>query len=232
MRCSRGHSCDPASRAVVTLGSEALDRVAALRPRIPVVSSMVLDSGGRSMHPAGQIRLEIPPSRIFAELRKALGGKTRAGAIRYTAAARPDRGLLEAAARQEGFTLRIADCSGPDELLKAFRSLRGLVDFVLTFPDSALYNSTTVRPLVMASLESGLPLIGFSASFVRAGAALGIYADFRDVGSQTAEVVQQCLAGSSGIVEGPRKVSVAANQRVFRLLGLEARRDVALTFLP
>jgi ABC-type uncharacterized transport system substrate-binding protein len=74
----------------------------------------------------------------------------------------------------------------------------------------------------MASLESRLPLVGFSPAFVRAGAAAGIYPDYRELGRQTAEMARRVLRGEEpGIDEAPRKIQLAVNQRVARLLGVE-----------
>jgi len=74
----------------------------------------------------------------------------------------------------------------------------------------------------MASIEHGLPLIGFSAAFVRAGAAAGIFADFRDAGRQAAESALNYEPGRGARPpEPPRRWTVAVNQRVIRLLGLE-----------
>jgi ABC-type uncharacterized transport system substrate-binding protein len=91
-----------------------------------------------------------------------------------------------------------------------------------------------VKPLILASLESHLLVVGFSQSFVRAGAAIGVYPDFRDVGAQTGSVAQKQLAGQTfAAEEGPRKLVVAVNQRVIHLLGIEyePRRDGEVVML-
>jgi ABC-type uncharacterized transport system substrate-binding protein len=77
---------------------------------------------------------------------------------------------------------------------------------------------------VLASLESRLPLVGFSPAFVRAGAAAGIYPDYRDSGRQAAEMAERLLRGEDcGPDTGPRRIQVAVNQRVARLLGIDFR---------
>jgi ABC-type uncharacterized transport system substrate-binding protein len=110
-------------------------------------------------------------------------------------------------------------------LIRLFLGLRGKTDFVIVLPDSSLYNNTTVSPLIVASLENQLPLVAFSSSFVRAGAAVGIYPDFHDIGAQTAGLaVRYCATQAALPEEGPRKLTVAVNQRVARLLGLEFKQ--------
>jgi ABC-type uncharacterized transport system substrate-binding protein len=133
---------------------------------------------------------------------------------------------MEAAARKEGYTAVVVDCDAPADLLKSIEALKGRVDFVLCFPDAELFNAVTIKPLILASLQDRLPVIGFSPAFVRAGAAAGIYPDYQDIGRQTAEMALRVMRGedrTSG--EGPRKVRAAVNQRVARLLGVEFRTD-------
>jgi ABC-type uncharacterized transport system substrate-binding protein len=93
---------------------------------------------------------------------------------------------------------------------------------VICLPDAALYNGATARPLIMASLEHRLPVVGFSPAFLRAGAAVAIYPDYRAIGLQTAELVRRCLeSGECASTETPRKTVVAVNTRVLRMLGIE-----------
>jgi ABC-type uncharacterized transport system substrate-binding protein len=106
----------------------------------------------------------------------------------------------------------------------AVASLEGKVDFLLCFPDPELYNAVTVKPLTLASLNARLQVVGFSPAFVRAGAAVGIYAGYRETGRQAAAMAPRLLRGEEpSAVEEPDKVRVSINQRVARLLGLEFR---------
>jgi ABC-type uncharacterized transport system substrate-binding protein len=106
-------------------------------------------------------------------------------------------------------------------------AFKGKVDFVLCFADPDLYNAVTIKPLVLASLEQRLPLVGFSPAFVRAGAAAGIFPDYADMGRQSAEMALRMLRGEDRAVENewPRKIRVAINQRVAHLLGVEFHPD-------
>jgi putative ABC transport system substrate-binding protein len=214
------------ARVVIAVGSRALAAVRAHRSAIPVVSAMALHAGGNEPG-IRRVELDIPPGAQLAAMRSLWPGHTRAGIIRSPAQARYAVDALEAAARKEGFSLRIVDCDGPAHLLKALSELKGKVDFVLCLPDPDLYNAVTVKPLVLASLDQSLPLVGFSASFVRAGAAAGIFPDYGDLGQQSAELAMRMVRGEDrgAEPESPRKVHVAVNQRVARLLGVSFRAD-------
>jgi ABC-type uncharacterized transport system substrate-binding protein len=218
------------TRVIVAIGTEALQLVAAQRPSVPVISTMLLRStspanknGGpdNAFSPVATIVLDVPLPALLARLKQVFPGKTRLGIIRSPNMAGLATAELEARAQQHGFTIRVLDCPAAEQLLAAFLKLKGQVDFVWCLPDGVLYTSATIKPLILASIENRLPLIGFSESFARAGAAVGVYPDFRDVGLQTGEIALQ-IAGGQAVraLEGPRKVKFALNQSVLRLIGL------------
>jgi putative ABC transport system substrate-binding protein len=211
------------TRLVIAVGSRALSSVRARHIAVPVETVMVL-AGGEPDSAAGHVDLAIPLAAQLGAMRAIWPGRRRAGIIRNPAQPRWAAEVLEACARHEGFLPLVVDCLGPAHLLKALATLKGKVDFVLCFPDPDLYNPVTIKPLVLASLEHGLPLVGFSPAFVRAGAAAGIFPDYRDLGRQAGEMALRLLRGEERAAdESPRKIQVAINQRVDRLLGVEFR---------
>lgn len=216
----------PQTRVIIAVGTEALRLVASERPEVPVVSTMVLrnKAGGEepgASSPAAIIALDVPLPVLLAKVKQAFPDKKRLGIIRNPATGSLSAAAIEARAEHQGFTARVVDAPGAEHLLDALAGLKGQVDFVWCLADSTLYNSATIKPLILASIENRLPLIGFSESFARAGAALGVYPDFRDVGIQTGEAAQQIIAGQPvHPLEGPRKLKMAVNQSVLRLLGL------------
>jgi ABC-type uncharacterized transport system substrate-binding protein len=210
------------TRVVVAVGRRALAEVQARKPGLPVVASMVLR--GPEPEAAGQIDLDVPLGAQLGTVRGLLPGATRVGIVRNPARSRCSAEALESQARREGYTLVVADCDAPGRLLKAVASLQGKVDLLLCLPDPDLYNAVTIQPLVLASIEDRLPIVGFSAAFVRAGAVAGVYPDYRALGRQTAEMALRLHRGeSSGGEEYPAKLQVAVNQRVARLLGLNVQ---------
>ena len=217
-------------RAAVTVGSEAMKLAQQLPPSVPVIRTMVLQSAdqkssaeaGSGRQPGGGVYLDVPVSQILAAVKKAFPAKARVGIILGPAFGSAAADELQTQAIAQGWKASVAHCPSPDELIRLFLSFRGKADFVLTLPDSQLYNSATVKPLVLASIENRLPLIGFSSSFVRAGAAVGVFPDFKSVGAQTAELIQRCITGHECTArETPRVLVTAVNQRVARLIGLQ-----------
>ena len=208
------------TQLVIAVGRRALAAVQPLRGSLPVISTMALR--GQDGEASGQVDLDVSIPLQCAALRALWPQHPRVGIIRNPARARYSAEVLESRIRKEGFLPVIVDCDSPAGLLKALAALKGKVDFLLSFPDPDLYNPATIKPLVLASLESRIPIVGFSPAFVRAGAAAGIYPDYREVGRQTAEMALRLLRGDDKSTdEGPRKIQLAVNQRIVRLLGVE-----------
>jgi hypothetical protein len=205
-------------RLLVAAGAGALAALQSHHVGAPTLATMVLRSDAFATHEkTSALFLDVPVAEIAAKLRVLFPGKFRLGVIRN-----PQLDPGWEPPRIQGYTVEVRDCTGPENLLKTFLSLKRKADFVLLQPDSTLYNEATVKPLLMASIENQLPIIGFSASFVRAGAALGFYPDYKDIGAQTADLALRYLRSNSAPVsETPRTVVLAANQGVLRLLGLD-----------
>ena len=207
-------------RVVIAVGSRAMTEVKARHAAVPVIASMTLRS--TEADTVRRVGLDLPLATQLQSMRALWPRKLRVGIIRGPAQSRNAADSLEAIARKEGFTPVVVDCASPAQLLKAVAALQGKVDFVLCFPDAELYNPVTVKPLVLASLERRLPLVGYSPAFVRAGAAAGLFPDYRDLGRQAAEMALSLLRGEDRPwQESPRKILAAINQRVTRLLGVE-----------
>jgi ABC-type uncharacterized transport system substrate-binding protein len=215
----------------IAIGTESLAAVRAQTAGVPVIASMIL-------HPvnpdslSGHVDLAVPVGTWLAQMKLLLPERRRVGIIRSRARASQTTAAVEAAARQQGYTAIVVDCDGPADLLQALATLKGRVDLVLCPPDADLYNSVTIKPLILASLEYRLPIVGFSAAFVRAGAVAGIYPDYREIGRQTGELAGHILRGEDAPrEEGPRKVNAAINQRVAHLLGVDFRAGPAVEVL-
>ena len=161
---------------LICVGSGALRAAKLIPNEIPFFSTMVLASPSPKdvpRTPAGVITLDVP-IRLVANRLKALFPETKSlGVIRSAGSSARDKAEFSAAGAATGLRVLSEDCSSLEQLLKVFQSFRGRADFVLCRPDSALFNATTIKPLIRRSLELRLPIVGFSDAFARSGAAVG-----------------------------------------------------------
>ncbi len=104
-------------------------------------------------------------------------------------------------------------------------------DLIWTMADSSIYNRATVNSLLLTSLRQQVPVFGFSGSFVKAGALLGLNADPVLQGEYAASLVFEKLWGKpqkSPVISSG--VTVAVNRVVAARLGISL--PLAITGTP
>jgi ABC-type uncharacterized transport system substrate-binding protein len=221
-----------ANQLTIAVGADAMRAVATANGRIPLIATMVFRADvaslrtaeGGGVRLAGAVWLDVPVSQVVAGVRVVFPDTTRLAVVRSPSQAASSEGLAPSLPLPAGVTLKSVEVESAAELIASIRKLRGQVEFMICLPDSNLYNKTTVEPLILASLEHKLPLIGYSVSFVRAGALLGVYPDFSDIGRQTAALAERQLSNPSAAREEyPRRTGIAVNERVLHLMGRSYR---------
>lgn len=212
-------------KMVVAIGAEARAAVAKANPKLPVISTMLTLADVSSepaplAKPAGAVYLDVDFGQVVREVNKLFPSRKRFGVIVTSRKAGPNRFALSKL-EKEGFMVHVAVSPNRAGLLGALHELKGKVDMVICLPETGLFDSRTIPSLLRVSLENQLPVVGFSQSFVKAGAVAGVFPDYSDVGQQTAELVRRALTKPSADAgeETPRKVMAVANPTVLKLLG-------------
>jgi putative ABC transport system substrate-binding protein len=104
------------------------------------------------------------------------------------------------------------------------------VDVIWTSVDSGIYDAPAVHALLLAALRANLPVFGFSAPFVRAGALVGVGVDPAAQGIQAAEIATQVLGHSwdahKAAVQPPATYQIAVNQIVADKIGIPLPKDL------
>lgn len=115
-----------------------------------------------------------------------------------------------------------ADPSLP--LSEALQNILHSSDVLLALPDSAVYNSSTIRNILLATYRSDIPLIGFSSGYVKAGALCAVFSTPEQISTQTAEIVRQ-FANTHVLqtAQYPHEFEVMVNEQVARSLGVQVK---------
>lgn len=95
------------------------------------------------------------------------------------------------------------------------------IDIVWTAADRAVYDRTTVRSLLLAALRHKIPVFGYSLSFVRAGALLGIAIDPAQQGVQAAGLAHDLIVRRSADPNRPPAFEIAVNSVVAEMLAID-----------
>jgi hypothetical protein len=163
--------------------------------------------------------LDQPPARQLELIQLALPDAHSVG-ILVSSQTKVHVPALEAAARERGFKL-VSSAVEQGGLYPALQSLLPDIDVFLALPDPAVFNSQTAGNILTAAYRRQVPLIGFSAAYVKAGALLALYSTPYQVGARGGELLRLVLAGKPlPPPQAPREFAVEVNQNVARSLGL------------
>jgi ABC-type uncharacterized transport system substrate-binding protein len=214
---------------VIAVGSGAAATLERVAPsQLALVSSVVLEcelesGGGKSLRFRTAVTVDLPPEVLLRQVGRLFPDKSRIGVIRGPMQTDAYMKAFEQAAHRGGLTVEVMTCQHSRDVVEAFLKLRSRADLVWCPPNAQLYNSATLKPLLIASLTHRLPIIGFSEQFVQAGALFGGSADYVDVGRQTAALALRVARNEPvPLRQEARKFRFAYNQRVARMLGVRA----------
>ncbi|MBI3832209.1 MAG: hypothetical protein HY291_21990 [Planctomycetes bacterium] len=226
--------------ALVGVGSDAAvylhDKVPAPQP---VLYCMVADSDGLGLNRGRAIQgvtIDVPLKDQFALIAEALPRARTLGLIYHSGSERGAK-LVKAvqAALPGGWQVEAVDLKKHDSASKAIEELlKKKVDVIWTAPDAEVYNAATVRTLLLEALRQKVPVFGFSKSFVKAGALLGVGIEPEAQGEQAAQILVRLtvadakpfpLKPDASHVEAPR-FEISINEVVAEKLSVNLPESV------
>lgn len=214
-----------APHVLVTVGSEALRQLQGLSEKLPVIALLTprstLDelrdmAGGR----ISGVYYEQPIPRQANLLRTAFPNKTRVGVLLGSASVRY-RSELALALQRVGMEGIFEVVQDKDDLAEAAKNVLDNAEVFLALPDGDAINNQSARFILLSSYRRGVPVVGYSASFVKAGAALAMVSSPTQIGKEAALMVQEMLPGKRmPAPRAPADFDVLVNTSVSRSLGL------------
>ena len=129
---------------------------------------------------------------------------------------------LTDSAEQRGFTLITSIVSNERSVGEALSYILDDIDVLLALPDSRIHNSSTISHILTSAYRNSIPVIGFSAAYVRAGAAAAVYTSPDDIAQQVSDTVTEFLTGGSILdhTQFASYFSISFNFEVARSLNL------------
>lgn len=193
------HSANP--DLILALGTRAAREAAKHLGHVPIIYSMVLtppDDASRGARPnMTGATLTIPLSVQVDELKRAFPTLTRIGII-----SDPSRtkALADSAAdlcRARGMNAYIGWAKGESEVPDAVRALKDSIEVLWMIPDETVLTPRSSRFIIFELIKSGVPVIGLSSAYVKAGALMSLDCNYTDIGRQSAELAVRVLAGQN-----------------------------------
>jgi putative ABC transport system substrate-binding protein len=230
---SKRQAAPTGSEAVVAVGTDAARWAAAHAPSgLPVAYCMVSDSS--ALRDAAGARMtgivsEVSVSTQMALLRETLPAARRIGVLYSPNSTRSRRAMEALQSAGRGLEIEAVSIGEKEEIGSALdRLVQRRVDVVWTIPDSAVYDSGTIKALLQTTLRARIPVFGFSTSVVRAGALVGVGIDPDDQGRQAAIGVDRLAAegGLPSVREVPAEFEISVNLIVASHLGVVVPESV------
>lgn len=195
---------------IVTSGSDATAYAKSRFPESPTVFCSVMypvisgfvESFNRPGHNITGASLSIPPKTQFEYFKMILPGARTIGVLYTdnTASLIPPAKIV---AKSVGVELVALKVSAEKEIPSKLDTLMGQVDGLWSLADPVLFGPQTTKYILVNALKRGIPLMGFSRFLVESGALFALDFDYKAVGRQAGEIVNQILHGSR-----PENVSV------------------------
>jgi len=172
------------------------------------------------------VSIDVSAEEQVAILKKMLPTVRRIGVMTQDTSLRDTVAAVRQACEKHGLQLVHAEIAGISELPAKFEQLLGEVDMVWSLPDPNIFQPQLARHIIGQCAARGIPLLGLSASFVKAGATISFERDYHEIGRMLA---RQCLHDSAGPgpvatwkVEVPSQIVVSINLRSFDALNLKS----------
>jgi ABC-type uncharacterized transport system substrate-binding protein len=222
----------PASGLVVGVGMKAATAVAA--SDAPSVLNVLITKASQSKllrdfprragsHTFSAIYLDQPIYRQAGLIAAILPGKRNVGLLYST----PPKELaqIRQALNAHGLTSHEQAVDPALPLSKALEDLLlGGSEVLLALPDAAVYNDSTIRNILLATYRSGVPLIGFSPGYVKAGALCAVFSTPAQIAAQAAALILQFGdTHTLPATQYPLEFEVMVNEQVARSLGLQVK---------
>jgi ABC-type uncharacterized transport system substrate-binding protein len=165
--------------------------------------------------------LDQPASRRAALIRAALPDRTRVGVL-YSNDGTFSPGPLRHALQQHGVQLIPFKRRQDSSLAADLDELLLQSEVLLAIADSEIYNSSTIRNILLSSYRRNVPLIGLSAAYVNAGALCAVFSTPEQYAAQAVHMLGDFLqAGRLPSPQYPQLYEIGLNTAVARSLHLD-----------
>ncbi len=198
---------------------------------IPIVFSMVLNPVSEgiasSMNSSGRnltgVSLDIPLRTQFQNLKQVIPEAGKVGVLYDPNQTGAIVAAGTGAARSQGLKLIPRAVGNEADVPDAVNGIVGDIDVLWMVADPTVVSSQSTKYILTRCLQAGVPVMGLSGSYVKAGALLALSADYRDVGRQSGEKAVRILGGVPACdlaIGVPRRVRLCLNLTVAEHLGI------------
>lgn len=130
---------------------------------------------------------------------------------------------MESCALKNNLNIYKENTSGSKYLKSNIKNALNNSDVLLALPNKDIYNSKTVKNILLTSYRYRIPVIAFSKSFADAGALASIYSNKDSIAKSASNIVFRYFENNQNFnksINHPKTYDIRINKQVFRALGL------------
>ena len=213
---------------IITIGSQSANQVLQdTSATTPVYSLLIPESTANNLAQdnhrlwAAQV-IDQPFDRQLLMIKHLFGQNKKIGVLLGPASSR-SRTKIERAARNLGVTINYSLIQESDELIPALKETINNNDILLAVPDPVVYSKNTIRGILLLTYRSKTPVIGFSKSYVKAGATAGLYSTPEQIATDAAENIKKFFLNNRKFTHKkyhPELFSIEINKKVIKAMKL------------
>jgi ABC-type uncharacterized transport system substrate-binding protein len=174
------------------------------------------------------VYLDQPLQRQIELIRQALPGRARVSTI-FGPVSTSEQEKTKTLLENRNLKLVSETIQGDSELFSALQRVMTESEVFLAIPDAQVTNPDTVQNLLLTSFRFRVPVVGYSASLVRAGATMAVFSTPGHIGQQAGEIARQLLRGGNlPAPQYPKYFSVQINRHIANSLNLNLDDESAV----
>ncbi len=139
---------------------------------------------------------------------------------------------IQQCANKYGFEIYTVKTSAEENQTNKIRQALRNSDVLLALPDRNIYNSRTVKNILLTSYRYRRPVIAFSKNFVNAGALAAIHSNTEQIAQSASNIINQYFEAGAHFkkpVNYPDDFNININKQVFRSLDIPLPEIETLT---
>ena len=134
-----------------------------------------------------------------------------------------DTNTIQQCVKKHDIETYIVNTTSNEYLKDNIKDVLNHSDILLALPDKHIYNSKTVKNILLTSYRHRKPVIAFSKNFVNAGALASVHSNTEQIAQSASKLVEQYFDTGSRFINSinhPNAFDININRQVFRALDL------------
>lgn len=214
---------------IITLGNKPAEYILRKKTASPVISLLITDRAIKLLkktynpeNPWATISLNQPIKRQLLLIKHLLGRKNTIGTI-FGPVSQKNRKNIIKTAKNLNLNLINENALITDQLISSLKSLISKSDIILAIPDPVTFNKKTIRGILLLTYRKNIPVIGFSKSYVKAGALAATYSSPEQISKQAAEIINRFIETKhlTRSDHSPKYFSISINKKIAYALNIK-----------